>query len=103
VAEAVRIDYHVGQHGWSRFQLTVGTTSVVVGPFSYVTDALGDLVRVGSEPDGMPIAPQQLAHRCAAGHRGQFGPGGGRPQGIGGAEIAIPLGDGLERLLPRDV
>jgi hypothetical protein len=45
MSEEVFIDYQLGQHGWSRFQLTVGTTSVVVGPFGYCSDALGDLVR----------------------------------------------------------
>jgi hypothetical protein len=43
--EAVSINYQLGQHGWSEFQLTVGTASVVVGPFGYCSDALGDLVR----------------------------------------------------------
>jgi hypothetical protein len=45
VTDAVYIDYQLGKNGWSRFQLSVGTVSVVVGPFGYCTDALGDLVR----------------------------------------------------------
>ena len=45
MADTVCIDYQLGKNGWSRFQLTVGTVSVVVGPFGYSTDALGDLVR----------------------------------------------------------
>jgi hypothetical protein len=45
VTDAVCIDYQVGQNGWSRFQLSVGASSVVVGPFGYCTDALGDLER----------------------------------------------------------
>ncbi|QPF83529.1 hypothetical protein IC762_28065 [Bradyrhizobium genosp. L] len=45
MSDKVRIQYNLGQHGWSRFQLVVGATSVVVGPFGYCTDALGDLVR----------------------------------------------------------
>jgi hypothetical protein len=45
VSEKVWIQYELGQHGWSRFQLNVGTASFVVGPFGYCTDALGDLVR----------------------------------------------------------
>jgi hypothetical protein len=45
VTEVVFIDYRLGKNGWSSFQLSVGTASVVVGPFGYCTDALGDLVR----------------------------------------------------------
>jgi hypothetical protein len=45
VTDAVCIDYQLEQNGWSRFQLSVGASSVVVGPFGYCTDALGDLVR----------------------------------------------------------
>jgi hypothetical protein len=45
VSEEVCIDYELGQNGWSRFRLTVGTASVDVGPFGYCSDALGDLVR----------------------------------------------------------
>ena len=45
MAETVCIDYQLGKNGWSRFQLSVGTASVVIGPFGYCTDALGDLVR----------------------------------------------------------
>lgn len=45
VTDAVYIDYQLGKNGWSRFHLSVGTASVVVGPFGYCTDALGDLVR----------------------------------------------------------
>jgi hypothetical protein len=45
VTDAVCIDYQLGKNGWSRFQLSVGKASVVVGPFGYCTDALGDLVR----------------------------------------------------------
>ena len=43
--EDVSIDYELGRNGWSQFRLTVGTASVVVGPFGYCSDALGDLVR----------------------------------------------------------
>src|SRR6185312_2319561 len=45
MSEKVCIEYEVGQHGWSKFRLNVGTAAVVVGPFGYCTDALGDLVR----------------------------------------------------------
>ena len=45
MADAVYIDYQLGKNGWSHFQLTVGTASLMVGPFGYCTDALGDLVR----------------------------------------------------------
>lgn len=45
MTDDVRIDYQLGKHGWSRFQLSVGAASVDVGPFGYCTDALGDLVR----------------------------------------------------------
>src|SRR5947209_3710553 len=45
MSEKVSIQYDLGQNGWSRFQLIVGAASVVVGPFGYCTDALGDLVR----------------------------------------------------------
>lgn len=45
MSATVSIDYQVGRNGWSQFRLTVGTTSIVVGPFGYCTDALGDLVR----------------------------------------------------------
>ncbi|MGA7484113.1 MAG: hypothetical protein WBW26_19765, partial [Bradyrhizobium sp.] len=45
MTDAVCIDYQLGKNGWSRFQLSVGKASVVVGPFGYCTDALGDLVR----------------------------------------------------------
>jgi len=45
VTDAVRIDYQLGKNGWSHFQLNVATDSIVVGPFGYCTDALGDLVR----------------------------------------------------------
>ena len=45
MSEEVSIDYQLGQHGWSRFRLTVGTASITVGPFGYCSDALGDLVR----------------------------------------------------------
>jgi hypothetical protein len=45
VTDNVCIDYQLGKNGWSRFQLNVGATSIVVGPFGYCTDALGDLVR----------------------------------------------------------
>ena len=44
-SEEVRIDYKHGQYGWSEFRLNVEAASVVVGPFSYCSDALGDLVR----------------------------------------------------------
>jgi hypothetical protein len=44
-SEEVCIHYELGQHGWAQFQLNVGTDSIVVGPFGYCTDALGDLVR----------------------------------------------------------
>ena len=53
----------------------------------------GDIGGVGDEPDRVPVAPEQFAHRRAAADRGQFGPGRGRLHGIAGAEIAIPLGD----------
>jgi hypothetical protein len=45
VTDAVCIGYQLGKNGRSRFQLNVGPTSVIVGPFGYTTDALGDLVR----------------------------------------------------------
>ena len=45
VSGEVCIQYDLGRHGWSKFRLNVGTASVVVGPFGYCTDALGDLVR----------------------------------------------------------
>ena len=45
MTDAVRIDYQLGKNGWSHFQLNVATDSIVVGPFGYCTDALGDLVR----------------------------------------------------------
>ena len=45
MTEGVCIDYQLGKNGWSRFQMDVGGASVVVGPFGYCTDALGDLVR----------------------------------------------------------
>ena len=53
----------------------------------------GDIGGVSGEADRVPVAPQQFAHRRAAGDRRQLGPGRGRLQGIGRAEIAIPLGD----------
>ena len=61
----------------------------------------GDIGGVGDEPDRMPVAPQQLAHRRAAADRGELGAGGGRLQGVGGAEIAIPLRDGHGRFPSR--
>ena len=45
MSEKVCIQYELGKNGWSNFRLNVGTASVVVGPFGYCTDALGDLVR----------------------------------------------------------
>jgi hypothetical protein len=45
MSEKVCIQYELGQNGWSRLQLHIGTASVVVGPFGYCTDALGDLIR----------------------------------------------------------
>src|SRR5580692_6603936 len=39
VTDAVCIGHQLGKNGWSRFQLSVGPTSVVVGPFGYITDA----------------------------------------------------------------
>jgi hypothetical protein len=45
VSAKVCIQYELGQNGWSSFRLIVGTASLVVGPFGYCTDALGDLVR----------------------------------------------------------
>src|SRR5581483_8182461 len=60
----------------------------------------GDIGGVGGEPDRMPVAPQQLAHRRAAADRGELGPGGGLLQSVGSAEIAIPLGDGHARFPP---
>jgi hypothetical protein len=45
LSEIISIDYQLGEHGWSEFRLTVGDASVVVGPFGYCSDALGDLVR----------------------------------------------------------
>ena len=41
----ISINYDLGEHGWSRFTLTVGDRSLEIGAFSYCTDALGDLVR----------------------------------------------------------
>lgn len=45
MSDEVCIDYELGQHGWSKFQLTVGSKSIEVGTFGYCSDALGDLVR----------------------------------------------------------
>jgi hypothetical protein len=45
MSQKVCIQYELGQHGWSSFRLNIGAASVVVGPFGYCTDALGDLVR----------------------------------------------------------
>jgi hypothetical protein len=45
LTDEVYIDYQLGKNGWSRFQLSVGTDSIAIGPFGYCTDALGDLVR----------------------------------------------------------
>jgi hypothetical protein len=45
MSEKVCIQYELGQHGWSSFRLIIGVASIVVGPFGYCTDALGDLVR----------------------------------------------------------
>ena len=41
----VSIEYDLGQDGWSSFALRVGDKSTDIGTFSYLTDALGDLVR----------------------------------------------------------
>jgi DNA-binding MarR family transcriptional regulator len=41
----------------------------------------------------MPVAAEQFAHRRAAADRRQFGPRRGWLHGVGGAEVAIPLGD----------
>ncbi len=42
---AVSIAYDLGQHGWSSFELTIRDKAIDIGPFGYLTDALGDLVR----------------------------------------------------------
>ena len=55
-------------------------------------DFPGHVDGVGGESDRVPIAPQQFPHRRAAADLGQFRPGRGGPHGVGGAEIAIPLG-----------
>jgi hypothetical protein len=54
----------------------------------------GDIGGICGEPHRMPVTSQKLAHRRAAADRGQLSTGGGLLQGIGGAEIAVPLGDG---------
>ena len=59
----------------------------------------GNVGGVGRKADRVPVAPQQFAHRRAAADLGQLGAGGGRLHGIGGAEIAIPLGDVHRRFL----
>lgn len=41
----ISIAYDLGEHGWSKFTLTVGDQTTEVGAFGYCTDALGDLVR----------------------------------------------------------
>ncbi|MGY4419174.1 hypothetical protein ACVWY2_001599 [Bradyrhizobium sp. JR6.1] len=68
--------------------------------FAECTDFSGDIGGVADEADRVPVAAQQLAHRCAADDRGELGPGGGRFHRIGRAEIAVPLGDGHAGFLP---
>jgi hypothetical protein len=53
----------------------------------------GDIGGIGHQTNGMPVAPEQFAHRRAAADRRQFGSGRRRLHGVGGAEVAIPLGD----------
>jgi hypothetical protein len=62
-------------------------------------DFAGNVGGVGRQTDWVPVAPQQFAHRGATADLGQFGAAGGRLHGIGGAEIAIPLGDVHRRIL----
>jgi len=62
-------------------------------------DLSGDVGGVSHKADRVPVTPQQFPHRGAAPDLGQFGPAGGRPHGIGGAEIAISLGDVHRRFL----
>jgi hypothetical protein len=57
------------------------------------TDFKRYVAGIGHKTDRVPIAAEQFTHSRTASDRGQFGPGDGRSHGIGGAEIAIPLGD----------
>jgi hypothetical protein len=47
----------------------------------------------------VPIPPQRLAHRRAAADRGELGAGGRRLHGVGGAEIAVTLGEPVDAAL----
>jgi len=57
-----------------------------------VHELFRDVGGVGRKALGVPIAAEQLAHRAAADHRSQFGPGPSRLHRIGRAEIAVPPG-----------
>ena len=48
-APTVSIDYDLGHDGWSNFTLHVGAQSTDVGPVSYTTDALDDLILTAIE------------------------------------------------------
>jgi hypothetical protein len=45
LSEEVSIDYRFVRSGWSELRPTVGAAGVVLGPFGFLSDALGDLVR----------------------------------------------------------
>ena len=45
IAQSVRIEFDLGLHGWATIQILAGPLSYEAGTFSYLTDALGDLVR----------------------------------------------------------
>ena len=64
------------------------------------TNFSGDVGGVSHKTDRVPVTPEQFPHRRAAPDLGQFGPAGGRPHGVGGAEVAIPLGDVHRCFLP---
>ncbi|MEY9384258.1 hypothetical protein ABIF93_002515 [Bradyrhizobium japonicum] len=98
-ADAVFLDLAVIERGAAMAAARVqqADAAVLVAEQHQILAERADLFRrvggIADQPDRMPVAAQQLAHRRAARDRGELGARVRRLHRIGGAEIAIPLGD----------
>ena len=98
-ADAVLLDLAIIERGAAVAAAGVqqADAAVLVAEQHQVLAQRANLLRrvggVADEPDRMPVAAEQFAHRRAAHDRGELGARVRRLHRIGGAEIAIPLGD----------
>ncbi|MGY4461012.1 hypothetical protein ACVWYI_004972 [Bradyrhizobium sp. LB13.1] len=99
-ADAVLLDLAVVERGAAMAAARVqqADAAVLVAEqhqiFAEGTHLLRRVGGITDKSDRMPVAAEQFAHRRAAHDRGELGTCERRLHRIGGAEIAIPLGDG---------